>query len=375
MRFAEIGIVAVLALAIFASLPTFSGNFLVVLSGSMSPAINAGDLVVASPVSPADVKVGDIIVFNEKKAKITHRVVSITDSGFITKGDANEDPDAQARSKNDVFGKAVFWVPFAGYFVNFARSFYGFVLLVIVPGILLIIGEIRKIHFHIKNPERVHMKNIPKYNKKNVPERRHGERKKLKVVIVKSLLLIVFSLAFMSSGFIATSAYLSDTETSEGNSISAWAESCALTIDTSKAKLAAFPATPTKSLLFRIKLMNNCISNITIDRMNVSWNADSGEIMKKVMIGGKKFFDGNATSGTMTDGNDVTIKPSKKKWLFIWFDGDMQGKSFTIQFIMKDGCSKTVEFAPESFPNITGMEDIENNPNIPGEDFSEADEE
>lgn len=98
---------------------------------------------------------------------------------------------------------------------------------------------------------------------------------------------------------------------------------------------------------------------------NVSWVEGSGESMRKILISGRPFFwEGNATSGTLIDGNDVVIK--KKRWFFIWFDGDMQGKSFTIQFMMKDGSSNTIEFILESFPNITSMGDIENNPNFSG---------
>lgn len=70
-----------------------------VLSGSMSPAIERGDIVVASPTSVDDVAVGDVIQFAAPDSgEITvHRVESTEAHGdsvvFGTKGDANDRPD------------------------------------------------------------------------------------------------------------------------------------------------------------------------------------------------------------------------------------------------------------------------------------------
>jgi signal peptidase I len=46
------------------------------------------------PVYPESLKIGDIICFKLSQSTfITLRIINITDEGFITKGDANEDPD------------------------------------------------------------------------------------------------------------------------------------------------------------------------------------------------------------------------------------------------------------------------------------------
>ena len=69
-------------------------------TGSMRPAINPGDLVIARAVRPADIRNGDIITFRSplgSHAPYTHRVVR-TIAGpdgpqFTTRGDANPAPD------------------------------------------------------------------------------------------------------------------------------------------------------------------------------------------------------------------------------------------------------------------------------------------
>ncbi len=368
MKLAEIGIAIFLAIALFAFMPSFfSSSFLVVLSGSMSPAINAGDLIISSPAGADSIKAGDIVVFTENKTKITHRVVNVTASGFITKGDANENPDAQIRKKSDVFGKAVFWIPFAGYFVNFARSAYGFVLLIIIPGTLLIAGEIRKIHFHVKNPDGGHAARIPRTGgsaercqPKSACGSNPGERKKLKVVIAKSVLLIVFSSAVMQQAFISTNAYLSDTETSAGNSISAWAEGaafqdCGMAVNATGARLIA-------NSLFDIVLMNNNTNqsaDIVINEIKTSWSPDNGEKLQYLVLQGTQpdiFYTnwtGGALSGALIDGADFTLKHTwpntqipvaGKVWMN--FNANMIGKDITIEFHMKGCAPESVTFSP-----------------------------
>jgi len=82
--------------------PTVLGYSLsFVLTPSMEPAIEAGDLIVSRSVKPADLEVGDIITFradipvgsSTREESITHRIVDIQEIGgtyyFTTKGDNN----------------------------------------------------------------------------------------------------------------------------------------------------------------------------------------------------------------------------------------------------------------------------------------------
>ena len=132
--------------------PTIAGHRLyVVLSGSMSPAFEAGGLVVVRPAEAEEIAVGDIITYWEpgEGAKLTtHRVVEVEDENglqFITKGDANEVVDQEPVPAENLVGKVVFAIPYAGYVADFAQSPQGLVTLVIIPGILIIVFEARNL--------------------------------------------------------------------------------------------------------------------------------------------------------------------------------------------------------------------------------------
>jgi len=119
-----------------------------VYSGSMEPAIPVGSVVVIKPVDPETLKVGDILCFKietESPTTVTHRIINITSQGFITKGDANEDPDTWIVKKENVVGKVIATIPYLGYLGYFVRTPIGFILLIIIPAALLIIIEIKNI--------------------------------------------------------------------------------------------------------------------------------------------------------------------------------------------------------------------------------------
>ena len=90
----------------------------VVGSGSMSPAIHVGDIVIVKKVNPSNIHVGDIVQYYSGKGyTITHRVIEIrkTPNGliFVTKGDANNVPDKPFKA-NRIVGKVVFVIPKIG---------------------------------------------------------------------------------------------------------------------------------------------------------------------------------------------------------------------------------------------------------------------
>ena len=143
---------------VFTAIP-FPGNFrmYVVRSGSMAPAIKTGSLIVVKPA--ADYKVGDVITFHmqnaTKKSDVeTHRIFEIKNSGgeqkIITKGDANNAPDTAEVSKEQIVGKSVFKVPYLGYPIGFAKTLPGLVLLIVIPGTIIVYGEILNIVKEIK---------------------------------------------------------------------------------------------------------------------------------------------------------------------------------------------------------------------------------
>lgn len=87
---------------------------MVVKSGSMSPAIDAGDVVlfeaVSEPVGP-----GTIIAFESRGEVMVHRVVEVgSDGAYTTRGDANAANDSTQVGPEQVLGKGRLLVPHVG---------------------------------------------------------------------------------------------------------------------------------------------------------------------------------------------------------------------------------------------------------------------
>ena len=152
------GLIILVAILLVISVFPITGNikFLVVQSGSMEPAIHTGSIVI---IKPADTyKIGEVITFGtftKTKSPITHRIYDIKViegvPSYITKGDANNTPDAGEVLNKDVLGKVVISVPYLGYAVDFAKKPIGFALIIIIPAAIIIFDEVKKVIKEIKN--------------------------------------------------------------------------------------------------------------------------------------------------------------------------------------------------------------------------------
>jgi signal peptidase len=152
LYYVVLGFIGVIAVLLIISVLPITGNikFMTVLSGSMEPAIKTGSVVMTRPAS--NYNVGDIITFgpySKTKPPTTHRIVEVKKANelisYLTKGDANNAPDAREVSQKDVIGKVMFDVPYFGYVVAFARKPIGFLLILIVPALAIVFDEIKKI--------------------------------------------------------------------------------------------------------------------------------------------------------------------------------------------------------------------------------------
>jgi signal peptidase len=130
----------------------------IVLSGSMEPELTVGSLAVTQTVSTEDIKVGDIITFSSplNGKLITHRVIAIKNNPqlkFHTKGDANEEADPYIVSTNNVVGKVCFHLPYFGHVNQFVKTPLGFILTLGIPGIVIILIELKNIWYAIHEEE------------------------------------------------------------------------------------------------------------------------------------------------------------------------------------------------------------------------------
>lgn len=112
----------------------------VVVSGSMEPAIHTGSMVfVDTEYDAASVVERDIIAFDVKGTMVTHRVKELTEKGFVTKGDANSDPDPATVSVDSYIGRVIIWIPWIGYATRFLSLPQGKVMAVAAFVSLMII--------------------------------------------------------------------------------------------------------------------------------------------------------------------------------------------------------------------------------------------
>lgn len=151
LGWSAIAVAVALALAVLGPL-AFGARPHTVLTGSMEPAISAGDVVIDERIAPAAVVVGDVVTFRDPEDQsrlITHRVRSIRREGdhlrFVTQGDANNTVEHWRVALDGELGRAAYTVPWVGHLAVLTRTPLGLVLLLGVPLLLLAVEELVRI--------------------------------------------------------------------------------------------------------------------------------------------------------------------------------------------------------------------------------------
>lgn len=146
-------LVVVAAFAVFA-VPQLVGaeHSYVVLSGSMQPTMEAGDVIIVDDVDMDAIERGDIVSFRDESGSVTtHRVVDIVHDGTTrlrTKGDNNEEPDQGLIQESALVGRVMtvgetpLVIPYVGLAVEAARTDLGIYAMLFVPLTLLLLNEI-----------------------------------------------------------------------------------------------------------------------------------------------------------------------------------------------------------------------------------------
>jgi signal peptidase len=120
------------------SLLSFAGvvKARIVLTQSMQPTINAGDVVLSLNPNRMPPEVGDVATYTARRfdgssvASFTHRIISgDAESGFVMKGDNNPAPDTQKPELKDITGVVFYTIPLIGKLLTPSG------LLVLVPSI------------------------------------------------------------------------------------------------------------------------------------------------------------------------------------------------------------------------------------------------
>lgn len=104
----------------------FNTKTFAIISGSMMPEINVGDIVIVKEVKEEELAEGDVISFRRDSEIITHRIQKIetenNETHYITKGDNNKTKDETPVKYNEIEGRVERIVPNLGRIVIFLKN-------------------------------------------------------------------------------------------------------------------------------------------------------------------------------------------------------------------------------------------------------------
>lgn len=127
----------------------------IVVSGSMEPAIKTGSISwVNLRADAGHLEQGDILAFERNDGELVlHRILRRTEAGMVTKGDANQVPDAALVREHQIKGKVLFSVPYVGkaFMKNAAEFAVFFITGSVILFILLKTVKISGGIYHEKN--------------------------------------------------------------------------------------------------------------------------------------------------------------------------------------------------------------------------------
>ena len=140
--------------------PSIGGKLpLIVLTDSMYPEIESGDLIICNTAEAEDIKVNDVISFFDPAGNgtsiVTHRVVEIVEEdgkiSFRTRGDNNNTEDKELVPAENLVGVYKMRIAGAGHIAMFMQSTAGLIVCVVLPIILLVGYDIVRRRIYEKN--------------------------------------------------------------------------------------------------------------------------------------------------------------------------------------------------------------------------------
>lgn len=144
-----------------------------VISGSMQPALQIGDVIIIKKANNYAEK--DIITYDNGLTTITHRIKSINGDEIITEGDANDAPDKPI-TKDRILGKYFFRISTFSVFsiMLTGKTIYLIMVLVLFTILLFAIGDrvTRNLEYRRNNFKKVIKEKENKEQKKKMPKKK-----------------------------------------------------------------------------------------------------------------------------------------------------------------------------------------------------------
>lgn len=142
--------------------PSIGGYLpLIVLTDSMYPVIESGDLIICSTKEADEIEPNDVIAFFDPAGNgtsvVTHRVLEVIEENgalsFITKGDNNNTEDKMPVPAKNLVGIYRSRIGGAGTVALFMQSTTGLIVCVVLPIILLVGYDIIRRRIYEKNKQ------------------------------------------------------------------------------------------------------------------------------------------------------------------------------------------------------------------------------
>lgn len=144
-----------------------------VISGSMQPALQIGDVIIIKKANNYAEK--DIITYDNGLTTITHRIKSINGDEIITEGDANDAPDKPI-TKDRILGKYFFRISTFSVFsiMLTGKTIYLIMVLVLFAILLFAISDrvTRNLEYRRNNFKKVIKEKDNKEQKKKMPKKK-----------------------------------------------------------------------------------------------------------------------------------------------------------------------------------------------------------
>ena len=144
-----------------------------VISGSMQPALQIGDVIIIKKANNYAEK--DIITYDNGLTTITHRIKSINGDEIVTEGDANDAPD-QPITKDRILGKYFFRISTFSVFsiMLTGKTIYLIMVLVLFAILLFAISDrvTRNLEYRRNNFKKVIKEKDNKKQKKKMPKKK-----------------------------------------------------------------------------------------------------------------------------------------------------------------------------------------------------------
>lgn len=146
-----VAIAFLLIVKISGGVPSFFGyNMYVIVSPSMSPVLEVGDVIISKEYTEGQLSVGDTVQYvgkyGDAKGKIiTHQIIGVSGEGsdavVITKGVANAEPDPPIHA-SDVIAVMQYKTHVIDKIYRAISTTAGFICLVLLPMMAMIVYEI-----------------------------------------------------------------------------------------------------------------------------------------------------------------------------------------------------------------------------------------